>query len=149
MNKKIITLAVLLISPILFAGTGYRYVPPDSDYGRLCVNQCESSKYQCKQLEQIKQENAELREAQDDLYWGQDDIRYDQECFAKYADDKKKQKKKCGYDDIDDILSGLELFSLIVGDEEGERAPDVCKNRYLTCFKTCGGRIETVNFDDD
>ncbi|MBW5289364.1 hypothetical protein [Abyssogena phaseoliformis symbiont] len=48
--KLIITALSILLASNLNAEIGYQYVVPDSDFGRLCVNQC-------KQLEQLKKEN--------------------------------------------------------------------------------------------
>lgn len=146
-QELLVLIIGLCLAQPMFAETGYRYVPPNSDYGKLCVNQCDNSKYQCQQLEQLKQENKELKKEQGSASYRQNRTIELQRCMAKYANDKEKQKKKCR--DEDDEAIGIDivvgLAALFFAEDEEKR--DVCQDRFLGCFKNCGGKIETVIFD--
>ncbi len=138
---KSLLIILITISPFVFAETGYRYVAPNSDYGKLCVNQCDNSKYQCQQLEQLKKENSQLKQSQEGLNFKQNVSADFQRCLTKHS------KEKCR--DREDTDLAIDLFANILGAvfEEEKPVKDICKERYLQCFNRCGGVIEKVKFD--
>lgn len=144
--KQLIT-SFVLMTLTFFVNADKRYVPPNSDYGKLCVNQCTTSKYQCQQLEELKNDNARLRDSQDDLYWQQGRSSDLQRCLTKRSDAKGKKKCRDRYDDDEAIEAGFELLDLFLDDSDESTPRDICKEQYISCFTNCGGRIEKINVD--
>ncbi len=97
--------------------TRYTFVPPESQSGRTCTFQCENSKMQCQQIEQMRNDTCEERARIEQ-----------QQCQWNMQMQGKKEK---WYD------CGLSSCS-----EDTER----CESQYRSCFQMCGGtvRSETV-----
>lgn len=93
--------------------TQYTYVPPSSETGRTCVFQCENSRYQCQQLEEMRKERCE------------EDARREQErCQWQLAMRGKEEK---WYDCPTASCSA-----------DTER----CDGMYRSCYQSCGGRVD-------
>lgn len=113
-----------LICAVTFAGCGpvydtqYQFTPPENESGRTCVFQCETSKEQCQQIQEMRAESCEDR------------AEYEYErCVDRIYRRKGREPKwhECS----------KETCSADV---------DRCENTYRNCYQACGGKVraETV-----
>lgn len=100
--------------------TVYSYTPPTNDKGRSCVFQCENSKLQCEQLEDMRNERCQLQADRD----------YDRCESRKRYTYKSNGKSEC----IENCFCYRQ--SCTVNYEN-------CENRYRACYKICGGKVDS------
>ena len=123
MNKKI-TLAfplflALLATNIVSCGpmysTDYSFVPPKTESGRACTYNCQTTKSQCRQIEDLRVDRCEAQAREDA-----------RECEARIRWDKGRSPKwyECG-------------GSSCSADY------DQCEDQYRSCYQSCGGRVES------
>src|SRR5262249_46185968 len=96
--------------------TEYIFTPPDGSTGNFCISQCEESKFQCEDLENMRNERCE------------EESRYQEErCRDRVWADKGREPKwyECGGNSCT---------------ADTER----CDERYRGCYQACGGKVETV-----
>lgn len=91
--------------------TTYSYVRPTTEHGQSCIFQCENSRLQCSQNEDLKLENCESREREERLSY---DL-----CV------EKNGQKKCS--------SPSMRFCY--------RNNSICKESYNQCYSSCGGTV--------
>ncbi len=97
--------------------TQYSFEEPDSPEGRACTFQCQTSKLQCEQIEDLRQERCEDRA-----------LREQDRCLRRLERQKKEIKS---YDcPLDTCRADY----------------DRCEKMYRACYQSCGGRVtsETV-----
>jgi hypothetical protein len=93
--------------------TTYTFIPPEDNRGQICTFQCENSKSQCIQLEEMKESNCQSRsDAQ--RYICEERIR------AQYGREPKWYE--CGGETCS-------------ADEAR------CESQYRSCYQACGGRV--------
>jgi hypothetical protein len=117
MKKTFVFLSLMfLISCGPIYQTEYLFTPPLSTTGHACVTQCEISKSQCLQLEQLKAERCE--------YYSRDEV---DRCEAdiRWSEDRSPKWYECIPDSCD-------------VDHE------LCDNNYRTCYLSCGGKVDPV-----
>lgn len=93
--------------------TRYTFTPPANETGRVCVNQCENSRFQCQQLIELYSRQCE------DM-----GRREQQRCQWQLALQGKKEKwYDCPSPSCDSDTSR-------------------CDEQYRGCYQACGGRID-------
>jgi len=89
MRKATCLLGAACCGLLLAAGCGpmynteYTFVPPETPTGQTCVFQCENSKLQCEQIEDMKQERCEDRA--DREYERCKDREKEKHCYRSYC----------------------------------------------------------------
>ncbi|GEM_PF-704156 len=120
---------LILTSAIVFLGTSaigcgpmydtrYTMIPPSSSSGRVCIVQCENSKYQCEELEELRKERCEERAESE----------YNRcEWQTRRSEGRQPKWYECSRDSC--------------SADSGK-----CEQRYRSCYESCGGRVssETV-----
>lgn len=112
---------LLVLIAVLVSGAGcgpvydtaYSFRPPPSGTGRVCVSQCETSRRQCGQLEDLRARQCE-----------HDSQRQRVLCEAEVRIEKGREPKwyECG----------SELCSANY---------DLCESDYRSCYQACGGEV--------
>ncbi len=112
---------VAVLIAIFFTGCGpiydtqYTFDPPEGGSGRACVAQCETSKFQCEQLEEMKADRCrdraerEAEQCRNRVYW---------------KEGREPKWYECGTDSCS---------------TDAEK----CESRYRSCYQTCGGRVRS------
>jgi hypothetical protein len=95
--------------------TEYSYTPPKSLEGRSCINQCEYSKIQCEELENLRERECESRA----------ELEYDR-CRRDIYNSKKREPK----------WSECSRSSCSTDEER-------CERLYRSCYQACGGRVDS------
>lgn len=116
-NLFLIAMALLVSSCGPIYETNYRYTPPADPLSRPCVSQCLSDKGQCRNIAELKNENANLRCERD----ARDDY---ERCLGNAKGEQGKNscnRRSCS--------STADFGS--------------CEVDYRTCFQSCGGVIDT------
>ncbi|MEZ4752834.1 MAG: hypothetical protein R3A13_00765 [Bdellovibrionota bacterium] len=125
MNKlKVFLILILVLSacgPVY--KTDYTYIPPKTESGRSCIFQCQNTKVQCEQLQELKYERCLDRA----------DREYDRCERNKRYIYKPNGERKC----VDNCYCFRDSCSL---DEE------TCEIRYRSCYGTCGGSVEAKTY---
>jgi len=103
--------------------TQYRYTPPVDSNGKMCVNQCASSRDLCRQLEESRasQEQAQCQ----------------QNATMRYALCLSNAK-------TDQARSQCNSSSYCSRSANTER----CEGSYRQCFQNCGGRVDSFQVCD-
>lgn len=96
--------------------TQYTLTPPESAEGRACTFQCENSKSQCEQLEEIKQERCEER--------------------------AQLERERCEWDFR---RRGKEPKWYDCGGSSCSSETERCETQYRRCFELCGGKVTATN----
>lgn len=93
--------------------TTYSFRPPPTSTGRVCASQCETSRYQCLQLEEVRSRECQYRADRDRDY-----------CERQIRIDKGRSPKwyECGTESCS-------------ADEEH------CESSYRNCYQACGGSV--------
>lgn len=110
----------LLALPVLLSACGpvyetsYSFIPPTKESGQTCVFQCEMTRNQCFQLEEMKEQNCEM----------QSKYEYDRCQRDLEARGKKEKWYDCSYDSCS---------------ADTER----CESLYRSCYSACGGTVQT------
>ena len=99
--------------------TFYDFVPPTTAEGRSCVFQCENTKMQCSQLEEMRVANCEDRA----------DYRHGQ-CMDRAQDAYQRCQQ-----------SGNQYCVQSYCARESCSYSSRCENQYNRCFEVCGGEI--------
>jgi len=110
----IAALLVVACGPIY--ETNYRFTPPSDPLSRPCVTQCLADKSQCRNIAELKAENANLRCERD----ARDDY---ERCLGNAKGDQGKSscnRRSCS----SPVETGF------------------CEADYRTCFQSCGGVID-------
>ena len=94
--------------------TEYIYTPPKSQTGNACVFQCENSKQQCQQIQEMRSEDCERRAEYD--YQRCEDRIYDRE--GRDAKWYECSRESCTAD------------------------VERCEATYRSCYQSCGGKVE-------
>ena len=123
-----LALSFLLIAFLTSCGpvykTNYTYIPPENEEGKSCIFQCDNTKLQCYQLEDMRYQRC-LDRADRDYY----------RCEAnrRYVYNYKKKRRECRHN--------CYCFR-----SSCSQTREVCDDRYRTCYQTCGGSVtsETV-----
>ena len=98
--------------------TDYAFRPPKSAEGRSCVFQCEQSRQQCRQIEDMQQDNCQNRS-----YWEN----------ARCEDDIRRRK-------------GREPKWYECGTDSCSADYDRCDDSYRSCYQSCGGEVQTNTY---
>jgi len=96
--------------------TDYNLVPPKTESGRACTYHCDTTKLQCRQIEQLRVDRCEMQ-AREDQRICENQIRWDKGRSPKWYE--------CG-------------GSSCSADNEQ------CEAQYRSCYQSCGGRVEST-----
>lgn len=107
-----IALAISSCGPIY--DTTYQFIPPNSEGGRACVYQCENSRSQCRQIEDLRVDRCEQ------------DSRYEQ---RRCEDDVYRREGRGP--------KWHECGGLVCTPEY-----DRCDDQYRSCYQSCGGTVQ-------
>ncbi len=119
MKKNALILFYLIAITILLSACGpqysttYSYIRPATGQGQSCAFQCENSRLQCRQNEELKYENCQSKNHTRQLSY---DL-----CV------EKNGKKKCSYPTTSFC----------------NKAYKQCKAAYNQCYTTCGGKVNS------
>jgi len=127
--NPLLALSGLLALSLALSGCGpiystqYRYTPPLDTNGKMCVNQCASSRDLCRQLEESRasQEQAQCQ----------------QNATMRYALCLSNAK-------TDQARSQCNSSSYCSRSANTER----CEESYRQCFQNCGGKIDSFQVCD-
>jgi hypothetical protein len=127
--NPLLALSSLLALSLALSGCGpiystqYRYTPPLDTNGKMCVNQCASSRDLCRQLEESRasQEQAQCQ----------------QNATMRYALCLSNAK-------TDQARSQCNSSSYCSRSANTER----CEESYRQCFQNCGGKIDSFQVCD-
>ena len=99
--------------------TQYKYIPPSSKMGNMCVSQCVQSKSMCQQMCEMRKETCRMR--------------VQREGRAQYETYKEEQKRG-GWS----IMKDVSDFT----DTQGcDNTPCGCTETFNTCYGACGGQV--------
>ena len=102
--------------------TTYDFTPPTSEQGKTCVFQCENTKLQCEQLQEMKLQNCRDRE----------DLKQ-QKC----QDKAEKEYERCK-------AKGNQIcFQAACPISECYKGTK-CETQYRRCYQTCGGKVTST-----
>lgn len=93
--------------------TRYSFIPPTDPVGRSCIFQCENSRMQCNQIEELTKMNCEQRARQEQ-----------QACQWRM---EMRGEKEHWYDCTAESCS---------------TDTEQCDSMYRSCYESCGGRVE-------
>jgi hypothetical protein len=127
--NPLLALSSLLALSLALSGCGpiystqYRYTPPLDTNGKMCINQCASSRDLCRQLEESRasQEQAQCQ----------------QNATMRYALCLSNAK-------TDQARSQCNSSSYCSRSANTER----CEESYRQCFQNCGGKIDSFQVCD-
>ncbi len=94
--------------------TDYQFTPPSSSTGKVCASNCENSKYQCQQIEQMRADQCQDR-ARLEMQRCEDNVRW--------REGREPKWYECGMDSCS---------------ADTER----CESQYRSCFTACGGKVD-------
>jgi len=113
----LLTLLQACASPLY--QTFYSYDPPDTPEGKACIFQCENTRMQCEQLDDMRNNNCEQR--------------------AEMKYETCKQKAEIAYEKCKS--SGGKYCIEGWCNKETCSSTNQCVNQYQRCYSTCGGRV--------
>ncbi|MDC0358915.1 hypothetical protein OAO01_08870 [Oligoflexia bacterium] len=112
-------LSVLLVACSPVYRTDYAYIPPTSAQGKTCIFQCENTKIQCIQLEEMRYERCLDR--------------------ADREYDRCERNKRYGYNKKGEWECQDNCYCFRSSCTLNESR---CEERYRSCYQTCGGKVE-------
>lgn len=126
--KTVYRLFILFVSLIMSAcgpvyQTDYTFTPPTTESGQMCVFQCDNSKLQCGQLEEMKYQNC-LDRADREYYNCENNKRY-------------------GYNKNGEWVCQDNCYCFRSSCSVNEA---ICDDRYRMCYQTCGGKVQSRTY---
>lgn len=117
--------ALLLIALWSCAGpryqTTYTYTPPESAEGRACVFQCENTKMQCDQLDQMRAANCQERASLE---------------YQKCEENSRAEYERCR-------ASGERVCLQSYCGRPRCGSSGQCQSQFHRCYETCGGQVHS------
>lgn len=125
MNNSKLILAIAILLTTLVQGcapeykTSHTFIAPKTAEGKSCVFQCENTRMQCDQLDQMRVDNCRMRAENNYAY-----------C---------EQQKQAAYNNC--VASGAQGCYQEWCQKEECPTSDRCENQYQRCYSTCGGQV--------
>ena len=128
-GKSLSVLLFVLFIPLFILACGpvyqtdYSFIPPTTEHGQMCVFQCDNSKIQCEQLEEMRYQNC-LDRADRDYH----------SC---------EMTKRYGYNKNGEWVCQENCYCFRSSCSLDESK---CHERYRACYQTCGGKVESRTY---
>lgn len=124
MNLKICVWGLVICCTLFLFGcspvyrTNYTFTPPEDSEGRTCIWQCENSKLQCQQLEEMRYQACEARAERD------------------YLNCENRKRYRVNKD------GELECYqNCYCWRASCSRSYESCEQQYRLCYVNCGGDV--------
>lgn len=133
--KSLLSLALLALlascgPPQPYYQTDFQFIPPTTEAGRMCVNQCIMGQQQCQQTCNLQQQSCR----QTNLIAEQNAAMHADYAYENYVRDRKREGKLIKKDRSDFLNHYGEDCST-------DMCESSCAGNFQLCYSNCGGQV--------